>query len=149
MSSAWEERFGKLDRAAECLEKIVAIDQRNQSAYRELERLYRQEAKWDSLVETYRRHILVVSDPTQRIELYCQMGQIYEEELNDYDRPVEAHNDLLTRGAGEPRALDALGRLYEHIEEWDRAIDTMAQLAKLTDDPAVQVDLHHRSGRIH
>ena len=27
MASAWEERFGKLDRAAECLEKIVAIDE--------------------------------------------------------------------------------------------------------------------------
>ena len=40
MAAAWEERFGKLDRAAECLEKIVAIDNRNYGAYRELARLY-------------------------------------------------------------------------------------------------------------
>ena len=40
MAAAWEERFGKLDRAAEALEKIVAIDNRNYSAYRELARLY-------------------------------------------------------------------------------------------------------------
>ncbi|MEO8551555.1 MAG: tetratricopeptide repeat protein, partial [Kofleriaceae bacterium] len=36
MAAAWEERFGKLDRATEALEKIVAIDSRNYSAYREL-----------------------------------------------------------------------------------------------------------------
>ena len=149
MSSAWEERFGKLDRAAECLEKIVAIDQRNQSAFRELERLYRQEVKWDSLVDTYRRHILVVNDPAQRIELYCSMGQIYEEELNDFDRAIEAYNDVLTFDADDTRALDALGRLYSNIEEWDRAIDTMAQLARLVETPPVQVDLHYRSGVIH
>ena len=39
MSAAWEERFGKLDRAAECLEKIVALDNRNFAAYRELARI--------------------------------------------------------------------------------------------------------------
>jgi tetratricopeptide (TPR) repeat protein len=149
MSSAWEERFGKLDRAADCLEKIVAIDQRNLSAYRELERLYRQEGKHDSLVDTYRRHIMVVTDPVARVDLYCFMGQVYEEELNDYDRAIEAYNDVLTFDADEPRALDALGRLYEHIQEWDRAIDSMAQLARLSDSPAKQVDLHYRSGRIH
>ncbi len=45
MAAAWEERFGKLDRAAEALEKIVAIDNRNYSAYRELARLYQQAGK--------------------------------------------------------------------------------------------------------
>ena len=45
MAAAWEERFGKLDRAAEALEKIVAIDSRNYSAYRELARLYQQAGK--------------------------------------------------------------------------------------------------------
>ncbi len=83
MASAWEERFGKLDRAAECLEKIVAIDERNYHAYRELSRLYRQDGKWDSLVDTYRNHIMATSDPTTRIDLYCAMGEIYDRHLND------------------------------------------------------------------
>ena len=149
MSSAWEERFSKLDRAADCLEKIVTIDEGNQPAYRELERLYRQQGRWDSLVDTYRRHILVVGDAANRIELYCEMGQVYEEELRDHDRAIEAYADVLTFDSDEPRALDSLGRLYEQIQEWDRAIDAMTQLARITQDQRVQVDLHHRSGRIH
>jgi tetratricopeptide (TPR) repeat protein len=148
MSSAWEERFGKLDRASDCLEKIVAIDEHNQVAYREMERLYRQQGRWDSLVDTYRRHILIEGDAVNRIELYCAMGQIYEEELRDYDRAIEAYADVLTFDADHPRALDSLGRLYEQIQEWDRAIDAMAQLARIAPDPRVQVDLHYRSGRI-
>ena len=52
MASAWEERFGKLDRAAEALEKIVALDGRNYGAYRELSRIYYQAGRWEALVET-------------------------------------------------------------------------------------------------
>jgi golgin subfamily B member 1 len=148
MAAAWEERFAKLDRAAECLEKIVVLDERNFGAYGELERLYRQSGKFDSLVDTYRNHIMAAGDPGTRIDLYCAMGQIYEEELSDLDRSIEAYTDALTFNPDEPRALDALGRLYEQISEWDRAIDVMSQLVQTVEDPRKQVDLYHRIGRI-
>src|SRR5260221_14599148 len=50
MASTWEEKFGKPERAAEVLEKVLLIEDRNQKAYRDLERLYRSERKWESLV---------------------------------------------------------------------------------------------------
>ena len=148
MASAWEQKFGKLDRAAECYEKIVVLDKDNNSAYRELERLYQQEGKFDSLVDTYRRHILSITDPSEQADLYCAMGEVYETSLNDSDRAIEAYIDVLTFDENEPRALDALGRLYENIEEWDRAIDVMEQLVQTVDSPLKKVDLYHRVGRI-
>ncbi len=148
MSSAWEERFGKLDRAAECYEKIVALDERNFTAYQQLARLYYQEQRWDSLVDTYRNHILASQDQGERIALYCAMGDVYETQLQDYDRAIEAYTDVLTFDADNSKALDALGRLYERIEEWDRAIDVMSQLVRTTDDSGQQTDLYYRIGRI-
>jgi golgin subfamily B member 1 len=148
MAAAWEERFGKLDRAAEALEKIVAIDSRNYSAYRELARLYQQAGKWEALVETYRNHIMSTGDVATRIELYVAMGQVYEHQLNEVDRAIEAYNDVLSFDGDEQRALDALGRLYEKISEWDRAIDVMGHLVQLTGDVRKQVDLYWRMGRI-
>jgi tetratricopeptide (TPR) repeat protein len=148
MAAAWEERFGKLDRAAEALEKIVAIDSRNYSAYRELARLYQQAAKWEALVETYRNHIMATTDAQTRVDLYVAMGVVYDQNLGDIDRAVEAYNDVLQFDPDEPRALDALGRLYEKISEWDRAIDVMAHLVQITDDSRKQVELYTRMGRI-
>ena len=148
MSSAWEERFGKLDRAAECYERIVALDERNFGAYQQLARLYYQEQRWDSLVDTYRNHIMASQDQHERIQLYCAMGEVFETQLSDFDRAIEAYTDVLTFDPNEPRALDALGRLYERIEEWDRAIDVMSQLVRTTDVPEQQTDLYYRIGRI-
>jgi golgin subfamily B member 1 len=148
MAAAWEERFGKLDRAAEALEKIVAIDSRNFGAYRELARLYQQAAKWEALVETYRNHIAATADVQTRVDLYVAMGMTYEQNLGDIDRAIEAYTDVLQLDSDEQRGLDALGRLYEKISEWDRAIDVMAHLTQLTADARKQVDLYSRMGRI-
>ena len=148
MAAAWEERFGKLDRAAEALEKIVAIDNRNYAAYRELARLYQQAGRWEALVETYRNHIMATSDVAQRVDLYVAMGVTYEMNLQDVDRAVEAYTDVLSFDADEQRALDALGRLYEKISEWDRAVDVMAHLVRLSNDPRKQVDLYWRMGKL-
>ncbi|MCX5742036.1 MAG: tetratricopeptide repeat protein, partial [Proteobacteria bacterium] len=148
MAAAWEERFNKLDRAAEAFEKIVAIDTRNFSAYRELARLYQAAGKWEALVETYRLHISSTSDLQTRIDLFVAMGSVYETQLTDIDRSVEAYVDALQADPNEARALDALGRLYEKISEWDRAIDAMAHLVRLSEDGRRQVDLYWRMGRI-
>ncbi|MGN6110824.1 MAG: tetratricopeptide repeat protein [Kofleriaceae bacterium] len=148
MAAAWEERFHKLDRAAEALEKIVAIDSRNFAAFRELARLYQQAGKWEALVETYRNHIMATADVATRIDLYVAMGVTYEQNLGDVDRAVEAYTDVLQFDSDDQRALDALGRLYEKISEWDRAIDVMAHLVQLSDDTRKQVDLYWRMGRI-
>jgi tetratricopeptide (TPR) repeat protein len=148
MAAAWEERFGKLDRAAESLEKIVAVDNRNYNAYRELARLYQQAGKWEALVETYRNHIMATTDVATRVDLYVAMGVTYDQNLQDVDRAIEAYSDVLSFEPDEPRALDALGRLYEKISEWDRAVDMMAHLTQLTGEPRKQVDLYWRMGRI-
>src|SRR5262249_44438797 len=148
MAAAWEERFGKLDRAAESLEKIVAVDSRNFNAYRELARLYQQAGKWEALVETYRNHIAATTDIQTKIDLFVAMGTVYDQTLGDVDRAIEAFVDVLQFAPEEMRSLDALGRLYEKISEWDRAIEAMAHLVQLVDDQRRQVDLYWRMGRI-
>src|SRR6185369_12950068 len=72
MATVWEEQFGKPDRAADAQEK-----------------------KWESLVDTYRKHILATNDSNERIALYSKMGQVYEESLRDLERAIDAYGDVL------------------------------------------------------
>ena len=102
MAAIWEENFAKPDRATEVLEKILLIDERNAKAYRDLERLYRQERKWESLVDTYRKHLAVTTDTTERIDLYTKTGQVYEQELRDLDRAIDSLQRRAQR-RGRPR----------------------------------------------
>jgi len=82
------------------------------------------------------------------VDLYVAMGVTYDQNLNDVDRAIEAYSDVLTFEPDEGRALEALGRLYEKIGEYDRAVDAMARTVQLTEDGRKQVDLFYRMGRI-
>ncbi|MFH0899347.1 MAG: tetratricopeptide repeat protein, partial [Pseudomonadota bacterium] len=148
MAAAWETVFANLENTAACFEKILVLDERHTATHQELERLYRQERRWDLLVDTYRRHSLAMVDPAARIDLYCAMGQVYESELGDVDRAIEAYTDVLSFDPEEVRALEALGRLYERVEDWDRAIGIMINLVDSTGDVELRVRLHHRIGGI-
>jgi tetratricopeptide (TPR) repeat protein len=148
MAAMWEENFAKPERATEVLEKILLIDERNAKAYRDLERLYRQERKWESLVETYRKHLAVTADTTERIDLYTKMGQVHEQELRDLDRAIDCYNDVLSVEDDHGDALAGLARLYEETEQWDRAVDMMRRLIRVSTDPRQKVDLNYRLGKI-
>jgi tetratricopeptide (TPR) repeat protein len=148
MASTWEEKFGKPERAAEVLEKVLLIEDRNQKAYRDLERLYRSERKWESLVDTYRKHILVTNDANERIDLYTKMGQVYEAELRDLDRAIDAFSDVLNVEADHADALAGLARLYEETEQWERAVDVERRGLAIAADPKQKVDLNYRLGKI-
>ena len=147
MAAAWEERFGDLDRAADAYENVLAIDSRNKAAYVLLARLYQQAGKHEALLETYRKHVLATTDAGERTELYMAMGRVYESELHDGERAIQAFSNALSLRAGEPTALDALARLYEQAGEAERAIDVLSRLTDLGDD-ASKPDLYWRTGRI-
>ncbi|HTR55830.1 MAG TPA: tetratricopeptide repeat protein, partial [Kofleriaceae bacterium] len=147
IAAAWEEHFGKLDRAAEAYEQVIALDPRNVAAYHLLARLYKQAGNHEALVETHRKHIAATTDVATRIELYVAMGQICATNLHDIDRAVEAYNDALALDADEVHALDALARIYEQLAAWDHAVDVLGRLAKVGDD-ARNHELYWRMGRI-
>ncbi len=147
MASVWEQQFGKTDRAIECLQKILLIDTNAQQAYRDLDRLYRAERKWDALADNYRSHILVAADPAERTELYYRMGKVYEDELKDPDRAIEAYNDVTTFDPDHVPALKGLSRLFEQTEQWERSVEIMQRLVPVV-EAKERVDLNYRLGKI-
>jgi tetratricopeptide (TPR) repeat protein len=148
LAGMWEESFLKLDRAAECHEKILEIDPMHEGALNALARLYRQLQQWDRLIETYERHINATPDRAEKVRVYKALGETYARDLNDLDRAVDAYLNVLSIDDQNVDALDALTRIYEKRGDQASALEMMEQLARLVSDPARQVDLLYRSGRI-
>ena len=128
--------FGKPDRATEVLEKILLIDDRNAKAYRDLERLYRQERKWETLVDTYRKHI-AVDDRRDRADRPATPRWARSTSRScatsiARSRPTTTSSPSRTT---TPTRWPGLARLYEEIEQWDRAVEMMRRLIRVSTDP--------------
>ena len=62
------------------------------------------------------------------------MGQVYEQELRDLDRAIDAYTDVLSVEDDHVDALAGLARLYEETEQWDRAVEMMRRLIRVGAD---------------
>jgi tetratricopeptide (TPR) repeat protein len=147
MAQVCEQLPGRAGRAIDCLQEALNIDVNNLKAYQDIERLYRHERDWDHLVDTFRKHILVENESAARTSIYLDMGRVYEEELRDPDRAIEAFSDILTFNPDHTEALKGLARLFEQTEQWERAVDIMQRLVGVVDSKD-KVDLNYRLGKV-
>jgi tetratricopeptide (TPR) repeat protein len=147
MAAEWEEHPGGADRAEQCLEKLLALDGRSEDAFRSLERLYRADHKWEELVDAYRRHAVIVPAPI-RGEIFAQIGAIYETELKDASRAIEAFLDVDTALPNHAEALSALTRLYEKAESYEKTIELYERRAGLAEVRSQKVEMYHRAGEL-
>ena len=83
-----------------------------------------------------------------RGEIYAQIGSIYELELKDATRAIEAFLDVDTALPNHAEALQALTRLYEKSEAYEKTIELYERRAGLAEVRAHKVELFHRAGEL-
>ncbi len=130
--------------AVECYERLLDLEPGAEDALRALERIYRTDAKWYELVDIMERHIGAVHAPGPRVELYSDMAKIYETELEDPHRAIEAHLNAVAITEDHRSSLSALSRLYQRVEAWDRAVDILVKHADI--EGAGGAEMWHQAG---
>ncbi|MEM9188384.1 MAG: tetratricopeptide repeat protein [Myxococcota bacterium] len=148
LAGMWEEEFIKPDKAAERLEQVLEIDPVHDGALLGLARLYKGMQRWDELIATYERHISATPDRSEKCRLFKAMGETYAHELDDPDRGVDSYLNALEFNEDDVEALDALTRLYDKRGDHASALEMMEKTARVSMDPAQQIDLRYRMGRI-
>lgn len=148
MAVMWEDQFVKPEHAAAQLEAILEIDPMHGEALTSLARLYRQMQQWEKLIDTFERHVSATPDRAEKIRVFKAMGETYAKDLDDADRAVDSYLNVLSIEENDIEALDALTRIYDKRGDHASALEMMEQLVKQVQDPAHQVDLLYRMGRI-
>lgn len=147
-AQVFEDEYRDLKSACECHAQVLEMNPADEHSFGSLERLYRETERWNDLIELYRNHIYAVSDPQVRLSHYKDIGTIYAEQLGDDDAAIESYNSMLDIDRDSTDALDALSRLYEKKEEWDRTMELLQRLVDLLSDQSRRVECYFRMGRI-
>jgi len=148
LAQMWEQEFRKPENAAERLEQVLDIDPLHDDALCQLEQLYRTMQRWDDLVRTYDRHASATSDNEERARIFRELGQLYATHKDDVEQAIDSYLNALNLNEQDVLSLQALTKLYERKGDYSAALDMMGQLAAVLDEPADQVALKHRMGRI-
>jgi tetratricopeptide (TPR) repeat protein len=148
LAEMWEQDFLRVEKSIECLERVVEIDALYLDAYEHLVRLYKKQKQWAEVIHTLERYVASSSERDAKVELYKAMGDVYERELRDSDRALDAYQNALELSRNDVQALRAIAELYESRQEYHAALDANERLAKVVTDPQQVVELRFRIGRL-
>lgn len=131
LAAAWTE-VGEPARAIESFEWLLSYEP-TEPVFQALDELYRAEGRYGALADAYARH-LRVADPRRRRALRIELAAIYERHLHDVGQAIGCWQALLDEDEGDAEALEALGRLYEGLEDFERAGQMVERWAGLAGD---------------
>ncbi|HSS01454.1 MAG TPA: tetratricopeptide repeat protein [Kofleriaceae bacterium] len=137
LATVWQQ-LGRGYRAADCLERVLALKPADGDAHESLEVFYRSTGEWPVLIDLLGRRAVHVADP-ERAELFREMGLIYERELGDDAGALDAYREADRLEPDHVDVVDALARLELRVgtaESSDsEALLTLERLARLVEDP--------------
>lgn len=143
-AAIYEDQLSDVDSAIAIHNEILNDEAGEPTALDCLERLYLGQERWQDLFNVYAQKIEIAEDDETRIELYVKQGVLQETKLEDNPGAIETYNQVLAIQDSEPRALEALDRLYIGAEDWDSLLDILERREAICEDDAARVEFKFR-----
>ncbi|HEX7837635.1 MAG TPA: hypothetical protein VF469_09245, partial [Kofleriaceae bacterium] len=147
IAAAWQQ-LGLPYRAADCLERVLAIAPADAQAHEALELFYRSKGEWPVLIDLLSRRAVQVDD-RERAELYRELGVIYERELGDDAGALDAYQEADRIEPDHLDVLDALARLELRASGSEgEALLTLERLVRLVKEPGRRATVLLRAAEV-
>jgi tetratricopeptide (TPR) repeat protein len=144
----YEQKLGDAEHAVSSWKAVLNVVDDDAEALSALARLHESAGAHRDRVQIYQRQIELAADPAAKIALLFRAAEVHEAHLQDTVEAIGAYRQLLELAPGEPKALEALDRLYVRERQWPELLEILEARIAGTPDPAARADLRFRSGLV-
>src|SRR5262249_47577529 len=144
----YAEHLSHLEYAIHSVQQALRIDPSHTGALGGMAELQRKRGSWSELIETLQRHAAVETNHEEKTELYSQLAELLERQMQDLGGAIHAYQQACVYNASSPTALVALDRLYRRVEQWEPLIDVLTKRASLDQDEQNVVKFRLEIGQI-
>ena len=148
MAAIFEEKLDDLDRAIDCMKRILELDPQHVPSIRSLSRMLEYAGQWRELIQVQEREASTCTDIKQILSLHHRNAEILEGQLSDKSGAIEAYRQLLSLSPNYLPALKALGRLYSEQGNWQELGAMYRAEAEIASSPDHAAALLFRAGEL-
>ncbi|MFN3201894.1 MAG: tetratricopeptide repeat protein [Bradymonadia bacterium] len=142
LGEVWGEHLERERNALENWQRVLDRDATHEGALWAMRGLYERTAEWPQLAQTVQSLLDVLThEDERRVELYRQLGRLYQESLELPVEAVGAWNQVLAAQEYDAEAIDALEALYTEAEEWQSCVYILERKAQITEDSFERVNI--------
>ncbi|HEX7499229.1 MAG TPA: tetratricopeptide repeat protein [Polyangia bacterium] len=131
VADIWMRGAHDVDRALEALDRGFVLDTSDEAVCAEMERLAKNENRWDTVCATYLR--AVERGPRADIVRFNLRVAHIREELGQVDLAEERYRAVLVLEPSNPEALDRLEDIYRSTERWSELATVLERCALVND----------------
>jgi tetratricopeptide (TPR) repeat protein len=139
---------GELKKALNMFDKALEEDELHRPTLEALIDLHGREKEFEQVIHYKKRLLECASDGDERFKLYDEIGELWQKELKN---PVKAIEAFAEASALQPRShvmLHKLLQLYTETAQWERTIETIDRIADLEDRPEAKAKYANAVGVI-
>ncbi len=130
MGETWEQRLFEDEQAVRSYERLLCLSPEHLGATRALAGLYKRYQSWDKLIPIYQVLIKDAqnhSNTKEEIEFSLHLGEVYQDEVNDFEAAIGVYKKILELEPAHSKALEETENLYKRL---GRSQDMAALLNK-------------------
>ena len=137
LAALQRDRFGSVDDAVETLRAILDEDPTHAEAVVRISLLYEQTGRDAELADLLKSQLDAArerGDVASELTLLVRLGEVQEGRLGDTTAAQETFEQVLARDANHRGALEAVARMSEKREDFERAAAVLGRLVELCTD---------------
>jgi len=148
IAGIYDEEFLDHEKAAEALERVLAIDAANENAMTGLIRHYRTLDRWENVASLYERQLKLVTETPRRLALLLQRGKVLADQIGSPERAMQAYDAVLEIDPQHAGALEALAHLRESTGDANAALAALEALASKATSPEAKAEQFIRAAKL-
>ncbi|MBQ9396840.1 MAG: hypothetical protein IJU23_15165 [Proteobacteria bacterium] len=130
------------EKAAECYEAILKLDDTHIKSITALESLYSVAKKYDKQVEVLRKHAELTPNMLDQKDLFYRIAEIQEKVLKKPEDAIATYRSILELDSEDQISLDALETLYGDSENWEELIVILKHKIDASTEVADRISLN-------
>ena len=148
LAEVWSDRMMDAEAALRCHQQILEIDPDHPISLKSMQKLYAEVQDWDSLAKNLARQIEVLTDDEDQVRIHAAAGQLYAEELSDYDAAIEHWKAVVDLDPTHVEGNDSLRVLLNTEERWEELAELYHKQLAHAQDPLAKSEINQALGVI-
>lgn len=148
LGELYEKHLKQREKAINCYHSVFSFDPKNLQAIRSLGKIYQENHHYEKLCSLYEKEISITRDPLRKLDLYEQLGDLYENQLSQRKRAIIAYLQAHEHHPKNLSYLKKLAELYQKESDWTKLLEILEASVQLAEEPEEQVAFLLRKGSL-
>jgi tetratricopeptide (TPR) repeat protein len=140
-ASLWQERVENDDAAADVYEQLLALDNGNETAFVQLEQIYREGERWEKLVDLLLARVELIEAAEDSVEMLQRVASIYEQKLDSPEHAFEVLRAAFRSDYANDITVKELERLASITNRWSELLSECQAIEQTVQDPHTRTNM--------